>query len=154
MLDKHFIVLYAKNIEKQINRSIEQSIEGVRRSIRSFAYDIITKEAPELNEKDKQKLLEAWIPSISRTYLTKSKCINGIPSSMMFEMARQFVKFGIGQMSKKEIEELEEHLGASWSERYWNNFPLEIKRLINDFIKNKLSFEIFNVKLILLLFEK
>lgn len=124
-------------------------MEGVCNSIRDFAYNIIAREAPELNEEDRQWLLDEWIPHLnsSSDSVLKNGCVNGIPSSMMFEMIFQFVKFGIGKLSKEEIRELEESLGTSWSKRYWDCFPLKIKRLIRDFIKNKISFETFNERL-------
>ena len=156
MLDKHFIALYAKNIEDEINKSIKMSMEGVCKSIRSFAYDVISREAPELDEQKRQMLLDEWIPPIddSSSTCVKNGLINGIPSSMMFEMVFQFVRFGIGKMPKEEIKALEENLGTSWSKRYWNYFPLQIKILIKDYIESEISAETFNEKLNRLLFEK
>ena len=146
MLDKHFIELYAKNIEDEINKSIKMSMEGVCKSIRSFAYDVIAREAPELDEQKRQMLLDEWIPPIddSSSTCVKNGLINGIPSSMMFEMVFQFVRFGIGKMPKEEIKALEENLGDSWSKRYWDAFPIQIQKLIRAFIKNEISFEVFD----------
>lgn len=149
MLDKHFIEGFAKNIEDEINISIKVSMEGVCKTIRSFAYDVIAREAPELNEEHKQMLLDEWIPHFngSSSNIVKNGLINGIPSSMMFEMVFQFVRFGIGKMPKEEIEELEENLGDLWSKRYWDAFPIQIKKLVRAFIKNEISFELFNEKI-------
>ena len=156
MLDKHFIALYAKNIEDEINKSIRLSMEGVCKSIRSFAYDVIAREAPELDEQERQMLLDEWIPPIdgSSSTCVKNGLINGIPSSMMFEMVFQFVRFGIGKMSQEEIKALEENIGTSWSKRYWDAFPIQIKILIKDYIESEISAETFNEKLNHLLFEK
>ena len=156
MLDKHFIELYAKNIEDEINKSIKMSMEGVCKSIRSFAYDVIAREAPELDEQERQMLLDEWIPSMSGSSSTcvKNGLINGIPSSMMFEMVFQFVRFGIGKMPKEEIKALEENIGTSWSKRYWDAFPIQIQKLIKDYIESEISAEAFNEKLNHLLFEK
>ena len=156
MLDKHFIELYAKNVEDEINKSIKMSMEGVCKNIRSFAYDVIAREAPELDEQERQMLLDEWIPPIddSSSTCVKNGLINGIPSSMMFEMVFQFVRFGIGKMSQEEIKALEENLGTSWSKRYWNYFPLQIKILIKGYIESEISAETFNEKLNHLLFEK
>lgn len=146
MLDKHFIALYAKNIEDEINKSIKMSMEGVCKSIRSFAYDVIAREAPELDEEQRQMLLDEWIPHFNGSSSTcvKNGLINGIPSSMMFEMVFQFVRLGIGKMPKEEIKELEENIGTSWSKRYWDAFPIQIQKLIRAFIKNEISFEVFD----------
>ena len=156
LLDKHFIELYAKNVEDEINKSIKMSMEGVCKNIRSFAYDVIAREAPELDEQERQMLLDEWIPPIddSSSTCVKNGLINGIPSSMMFEMVFQFVRFGIGKMSQEEIKALEENLGTSWSKRYWNYFPLQIKILIKGYIESEISAETFNEKLNHLLFEK
>ncbi|MGP1440405.1 MAG: hypothetical protein ACTTJ3_06670 [Treponema sp.] len=149
MLDKHFIEGFAKNIEDEINTSIKVSMEGVCKTIRSFAYDVIAREAPELNEEHKQMLLDEWIPHFNglSSNVVKNGLINGIPSSMMFEMVFQFVSFGIGKMSKEEIKALEENIGTSWSKRYWDAFPIQIKKLVRAFIKNEISFELFNEKI-------
>ena len=149
MLDKHFIEGFAKNIEDEINTSIKVSMEGVCKTIRSFAYDVIDREAPELDEEHKQMLLDEWIPHFngSSSNIVKNGLINGIPSSMMFEMVFQFVSFGIGKMPKEEIEALEENLGDLWSKRYWDAFPIQIKKLVRAFIKNEISFELFNEKI-------
>lgn len=149
MLDKRFIALYAKNIEDEINKSIKMSMEGVCNSIRDFAYEVIAREAPELDEEYRQMLLDKWIPSMngSSNSCVKNGRVNGIPPSMMFEMVCQFVKYGIGKMPQEEIRALEENIGTSWCKRYWNVFPIQIKRLVKDFIKNEISFETFNEKL-------
>lgn len=149
MLDKRFIALYAKNIEDEINKSIKLSMEGVCKSIRGFAYEVIAREAPELDEEYRQMLLDKWIPFIedSSNSCVKNGRVNGIPPSMMFEMVCQFVKFGIGKMPQEEIRALEENIGTSWCKRYWNVFPIQIKRFVKDFIKNEISFNMFNEKL-------
>ena len=149
MLDKRFIALYAKNIEDEINKSIKMSMEGVCNSIRDFAYEVIAREAPELDEEYRQMLLDKWIPSMngSSNSCVKNGRVNGIPPSMMFEMVCQFVKYGIGKMPQEEIRALEENIGTSWCKRYWNVFPIQIKRLVKDFIKNEISFKMFNEKL-------
>ncbi len=149
MLDKHFIALYAKNIENEINASIKMSMEGVCKTIRDFAYNIIDREAPELDEECRQKLLDEWIPHLngSSKTLVQNGCVNGIPSSMMFEMAFQFARYGRGAMPKEEVESLEKAIGASWTKRYWACFPHQIKILIRDFIKGELSPESFAEKL-------
>lgn len=155
MLDKRFIELYAKNIEKEINHSIKMSMEGVSRSIREFAYNIIAREAPELDEKERGILLDEWIPQLngSSNSLVKNGCVNGVPSSMMFEMVYQFVEYGVGKMLQEEVKALEESVGISWCKRYWDIFPTQIKRLIREFIKGEISFEVFNEKLKSLLGE-
>ena len=149
MLDKHFIEAYAKNIENEINNSIRMSLEGVCKTIRGFAYDIIDREAPELDEKKRQILLDAWIPNLNNSpaTLVKNGFVNGIPPSMMFEMTLQFVKYGIGAMPQEEVKVLEKTLGTSWTKRYWDCFPHQIKILIRDFIKNSISVEMFSEKL-------
>lgn len=127
-------------------------MEGVCRTIRSFAYDIIAKEAPELDETYRQKLLDEWIPSINKKPLVKNGCVNGIPSSMMLEMVWQFVRYGVGKMPKEESKALEESIGISWAKRYLNVFPLQVRNLIRAFIKDEISIKIFNEKLNHLLF--
>ncbi len=45
-----------------INESVNRSMEGMRRSLREFALNIISKEAPELTEEQADELIDSWFP--------------------------------------------------------------------------------------------
>ncbi len=53
---------FARNMAQAVQESIDGSMEGMRRSFREFAVDLIRKEAPELTEGQMLELLDAWIP--------------------------------------------------------------------------------------------
>ena len=53
---------FARGMAEAVQESIDGSMEGMRRSFRQFAADLIRKEAPELSEDQMAELVEAWIP--------------------------------------------------------------------------------------------
>ncbi len=53
---------FARGMAEAVQESIDGSMEGMRRSFRQFAADLIRKEAPELSEEQMAELVEAWIP--------------------------------------------------------------------------------------------
>lgn len=53
---------FARNMAETVQQSIDESMEGMRRSFRQFAVDLIRKEAPELSEEQMNELVDSWIP--------------------------------------------------------------------------------------------
>lgn len=45
-----------------VQKSIDQGMEGIRKSFRNFAVDLIRKEAPELTDEQMGELVDSWIP--------------------------------------------------------------------------------------------
>lgn len=128
----------AKQMSESIDRSIRTSLEGVRRTFRNFAADMLQKEAPELTPEQMNALVDSWIPE-NGSYdgkiksLAKDGKIGGIPSGVLYEMILQFVSFSIGEMPKNEDEGLRRAMG-NWPEKYWARFPLHVRQEIKTFI--------------------
>lgn len=133
----------AKQMSESINRSIQASLEGVRRTFRDFAADMLLKEAPELSEDQMKTLIDSWIPE-QGSYngeiksLAKNGKIDGLPADILYGMILQFVSYSIGEMTQKENDELKKTMG-NWTEKYWSHFPMRIKQEIKSFINGEIT---------------
>ena len=128
---------------ESINSSIAASLDGVRKTFRSFAADMLQKEAPELSAEQAAILVDSWIPA-NGSYdgklrpVAKNKKISGLPSDVLYKMIIQFVSYGIGEMSQKENKELKDTVG-NWTEKYWEHFPPQIRTKIKSFINGEIT---------------
>jgi len=156
---------FAKDMAQTVQQSIDEGMEGMRRSFRSFAADLIRREAPELTESQMDDLLAAWIPdrpvrpgaasagqdaSSGRVPagperyagLSLKGRVNGIPAEAMREMATQFVAYSVGRMSLADEASLRDAVG-DWTAVYWNTFPDPLRSLIRDFLEGGFPEESF-----------
>lgn len=133
----------AKQMAESINSSIAASLDGVRKTFRSFAADMLQKEAPELSAEQAAILVDSWIPA-NGSYdgklrpVAENKKISGLPSDVLYKMIIQFVSYGIGEMSQKENKELKDTVG-NWTEKYWEHFPPQIRTEIKSFINGEIT---------------
>ena len=131
----------AKQMSESINRSIQASLDGVRHTFRDFAADMLQKEAPELTTEQMNMLIDSWIPA-SGSYDSKTKSLSqngkvgGLPADVLYGMILQFVSFSIGEMQKREDEELRKNMG-NWPEKYWKRFPPSIRQEIKTFLNGE-----------------
>lgn len=131
----------AKQMSESINRSIQASLDGVRHTFRDFAADMLQKEAPELTTEQMNMLIDSWIPA-SGSYDSKTKSLSqngkvgGLPADVLYGMILQFVSFSIGEMQKREDEELRKNMG-NWPEKYWERFPPSIRQEIKTFLNGE-----------------
>jgi hypothetical protein len=124
----------AKELSGQVNAGVGATIDGVKKSVRDMAGRIIREHAPELTDAQVGELLNEWVPDRGSQTGRPVKP----PEDMMISMIEQFVSFSRGTMLKSLDETLRETLGT-WPERYWNSFPAAVRRLITDFLKDKIS---------------
>lgn len=129
----------AKELTDKINEGIENGIEGMRKSVREMIVRIVKEHAPELSEYQIDELSQAWLPD--------GESSGGkLPPDMLVSMIEQFVSFSHGTMKKSVDESLRNEMGA-WPQRYWKAFQPVIRRLISDYLKNKISEEDFRAKI-------
>jgi len=151
----------AGRMSRVIQDSIDQSMEGMRRSLREYAVGIIAKEAPELGQDQIQELLDSWMPpvtagavldrrrqqgSFTGEGLVQDGLINGVPVDVLREMIIQFTAYSSGSMSLAVQSELQESLG-DWTAKYWHSFPAEIQALIKKYLMDGLSADEFDAVL-------
>lgn len=140
----------ARQMSETVNSSIGKSMDGIRKTFRTFAADMIRKEAPELTEEQMNELIESWLPksmafdagSIAKSEqyqgLSRKGLVNGIPRDAMFEMITQFVNYSIGAMPLAEESVLRDEVG-DWTALYWKKFPREIQELIKVFLSGAMT---------------
>lgn len=134
----------AQKMSGVVQDSIEKGMEGIRRTFREYAVDLIRKEAPELSEDQMAELIDGWIPE-NRSHdekpaspgpysgLSRKGLINGVPPDAMYEMVCQFVAYSTGKMGISEEASLRDEIG-NWTDSYWKTFPAQIRECIRDFL--------------------
>ncbi|MBQ7612719.1 MAG: hypothetical protein IJU92_06580 [Spirochaetaceae bacterium] len=133
----------SKRISKQLSESVQIGMQGMTESLRNFSRELIAREAPELSEEQAQALVDSWIPSQSYDgsiqSIAKNGTVSGLPAEAMYNMAVQFVEYGLGQMNEKTNTELKSTMG-NWQEKYWKKFPVKIQQTIKDFFDGKTTY--------------
>lgn len=134
--------LDVQTIAKETGRSIEDQIGGgidsMRQMIRSFAVEIIRKEAPEISEKDLSTLLSAWIPDPGRKKGLGRSHENEVPKDLLMTMIKQYIAFKTETMDPRELRELSREMN-DWPERYWGSFPQSIQRIITKYLRGDIE---------------
>ncbi|HHU37137.1 MAG TPA: hypothetical protein GXZ47_07910 [Treponema sp.] len=149
-----------------VQQSIDQGMEGVRKTFREFAVDLLHKEAPELTKEQMAELVDTWIPkdmvpsdrsqghkgANQGNYrgLSQKGLINGIEPELMYEMINQFIAYSTGAMGLSEESELRDAVG-DWTTVYWKKFPVEIQNCIRKFLSGSLTVSDFDRELLVLL---
>lgn len=139
----------AHQMTEAVQKSIDQSMEGIRGTLRTFAADTLHKDAPELTQEQMEALIDEWIPkqqpksednpaSEKYTGLSRKGCINGLPSEAMRMMVYQFVAYSTGAMPLADEASLRNEIG-DWTTMYWDKFPDEIRNLIKDLLSGFVS---------------
>jgi len=123
-----------KEITDKINAGIGGSLEGMKKSVQDMIRNILKEHAPELDEKQREELCNAWLPGNAG----KKGSSGGVPPDVLLSMIEQFVSFSHGEMTEKVDKSLREEMGA-WPERYWKSFPPVVQQIITDYLKDKIS---------------
>jgi hypothetical protein len=121
-----------KEITEKINAGIGGGIESMKKSVQDMIMNILREHAPELDDKQRDELCQAWLPD----GVGKKSSGGGIPSDVLLSMIEQFVSFSHGEMKASVDKSLREEMGA-WTKRYWDNFPPVVQQIISDYLKNK-----------------
>ena len=157
----------ARDMTAAVNKSIESSMEGIRRTFRQYACDMVRKEAPELTEEQMEDLVDSLVgdmptaganlrDSLSGTGpgsrdaanpaggtakysgLAHKGLVNGVPADVMYEMVCQFVSYSTGSMSLSDESALRAEVG-DWTTVYWNAFPREVRACVKGFLSGELN---------------
>jgi len=111
------------------------SIESLKSSVRDYAIRIIKQQAPELGDKQIEKLMSSWIPEEQSSGRHNEQ---SIPRDLLTSMIDQFVSYSLGRMEEEEDRSLRGDIGP-WPEKYWNAFPSVIRSLLTDFLKGEMD---------------
>ncbi len=165
----------ARDMTAAVNKSIESSMEGIRRTFRQYACDMVRKEAPELTEEQMADLVDSLVgdmptsgaglrDSLSGTGplaradspatggaskyagLAHKGLVNGVPADVMYEMVCQFVSYSTGSMSFSDEAALRAEVG-DWTTVYWNAFPREVRSCVKEFLSGAINGEEMDARL-------
>ena len=120
-------------------------MEGMRKSVREMMVRILKEHAPELNKKQINELCDAWLPDG-----VKNSAGASLPNDVLLSMIEQFISFSRGEMNEQVDKNLREQMGA-WPSRYWDAFPPVIRRIVTDFLKDKITDKEFKQKIVIAL---
>ena len=139
----------AKDISSRF--SFEETIEGLKTSVRDYAIRIIKQQAPELTDEQINELTQSWIPDFQGSSGNRKKAASlsaepSIPKDLLASMIDQFVSFSLGRMEEEDDKALRKDIGP-WPDKYWKAFPQVIRLLITDFLKGVLSEDDFNARI-------
>lgn len=115
-------------------------IDSVRRMVRDMVMEMLSKEAPELNDEEREELMAAWLPG-------EDSEVPRLPSKVVTAMVEQFVAFSHGVMDDGEDAALRDQFG-SWPERYWQAFPAVVRQVISMYLEGQCDEKEFRAKLI------
>jgi len=128
----------SKEITEKINAGISGGIESMRKSVQDMILNILKEHAPELNEKQRNELCQAWLPDgIGKSGKSGGKG-SSLPPDVLLSMIEQFIAFSHGEMQESVDKSLRDEMGT-WTERYWNSFPPVVQQLIADYLKDKIT---------------
>ncbi len=147
----------AREMTGAVNRSIEASMEGIKNTFRSFAEDLVAREAPTLSDEERSLVVTSLLEGFdslpkgmgagtgdgmdgSSRYraLSRKGLINGIPPDAMYEMVCQFISYSAGSMSLADEAALRDEVG-DWTTVYWKAFPQEIRSCVKEFLAGSLT---------------
>lgn len=155
----------AREMTDAVQDSLLRGMEGMKNTFRNFAFDLLDKEAPDLPEAEKKKLVDSWIPRSSPAGgkrpsaarlsggcagLAENGKIGGIPCDAFEEMVRQFVAYSTGKMPPRDEAELRDTIG-DWPSAYWRAFPPQIQKAVKALLSGEWSPEEFEAVLAVLL---
>lgn len=119
---------YAKNLYKQMGLTTEQITRSARDAVRTM----ILQYDPNIPEEQIDVLLDQWVPK-------KRESWKKIPPDVLKTMISQFAAYGRGELSQQQLNDFPK----DWAKKYWNNFPEEIQRLIEAYIKDRIDSQLF-----------
>lgn len=135
----------AKKMSESIYASIDASMDGIRRSFRNYAADILQREAPELSKEQIASLINSWIPQegvvrgkTEHLSLAKNGTVQGVPVDLLYEMVMQFVSYSLGEMPVETYQSLTAVM-HDWTSSYWRRFPAGIKQEIKAFLHGEIT---------------
>ena len=125
---------------KKLSAQIHQQMGLTNINIKSMARELVIKLArehkPDITTKELKALVEQMVPSGGGGLSTGRP---NIPPSMMKTMLTQFIAYSNGEMDPRELEGLPE----GWVQKYWDIFPVNVRKLLSVYIKGGIDTRTF-----------
>lgn len=122
-------------------KNVSYSVDQIRDLVRNYVVEMIRKQAPELDDKQVETLLEEWMPDKQKLEQDDASA-QRVPPQALLHMVRQFVSFSLKRMPALEAAQLGNEI-PDWQDKYWEGFPLRVKKLVYVFLEGKLEEDVF-----------
>lgn len=158
----------AARMADTMNDSLAKTMDGMRRSVRSYVAQIIRREAPEISDEELAALVDMSIPAdragngaaSGRESAAGSPGGEGLvdrdarggragaagagelPPEALAVMAEEYLRCSLGAMTGPERQALWDEMG-DWQAAYWRAFPPALKALIQGRLDGKMDDERF-----------
>jgi len=128
---------FARKMSMDLNSRMGFSEENIKRMARDMVIRLAREHKPEISDAELRVLVRQMVPEPDYSNVAKK-----LPPEVMKTMILHFVTYGTGRMTEAEKNEMP----RGWTEKYWEVFPVEIKRLISSYLKGGMDAKDFWVK--------
>jgi hypothetical protein len=135
---------FAKKMSNNLQDGLGITTEGIKNTTRSVIRDMILQYDPHIEEEK----LNFLIDKMSNPEQQDDG--GNLPPDVIINMVNHFIKFSEGRMSESELSELPK----GWEKSYWDKFPNNVKKLIADYIHQKIDKSKFWEEVISLIISK
>jgi len=119
------------DMARKLSAQIHDQMGLTGANIKSMAMDLVIKLArehkPDIKPDELKALVEQMVPSGSAA----GRAVHNVPPGMLKSMIIQFILYSQGEMNQEEINRMPD----GWIEKYWNTFPVNVRKLISVYIK-------------------
>ena len=119
---------FAENLRRQMGLTSKQIKKNARDAVRTM----ILQYDPNIPEEQITILLNMWVPDQWSNW-------RRIPVDITRAMISQFVEYGRGELTKEQLKDFPN----GWAKKYWTFFPEEVQRLIEAYIRDRISKSFF-----------
>ena len=127
----------ATDMAAQVSGQIGVNKDQIRKSVRGFVQELIEREAPNLDRKQVQELMDEWVPDgdlAARRQQQEREKSSSLPADVLLTMIQQFISFSTGSLTVSEEAGLKKAM-PNWQRTYWQRFPRTIRKLAGLFLK-------------------
>ena len=111
----------AKQMASNIQNQMGLTTKHIKKMARELVGTMILQYDQHISEKALYALLDQMVP------IEPPNTGKNMPPDMLMEMVDHFISYSFGRMS----EEYQSNLPEDWPQKYWENFPVDIQKLIS-----------------------
>ncbi len=153
----------AEKMGKAVNQGVQDSMDSMRSTVRSFVEGIIRQNAPEATEAEVAVLLDHYAGRTAMSAMAakaegESRALvdeDGrklappqvppqatLPPDALAMMLRDFTEYSLGLMAPSKQKDLWDWM-PRWQDMYWESFPSPIKNLVKARLEGRMEEEDF-----------
>ncbi len=129
----------AERMAASLNGGVEETMGGLRDTVRSLVERIIRQNAPEATAEQVDALLRHYVPDPqSKQDQAPDPLESALPPEAVVMMLKDFLDYSTGAMLPSKQKELWDTV-PSWQEKYWDAFPPVIKGFVKARLEDRLD---------------